>query len=422
MSSAASLVSDLAGSIACEPSAEPSSTLRWPRPTTTSTAIHAHWDLFSGAAGDMMLAACLDAAGDDRDDLLRYIIQCLNQGMPEIAKEFDIVCQQVWRGSGSIAAKHVKVHSIYDHAAAPVPEKKSSGRDARANDHSDGHDINGAHHHIHHHHEHNHGHEHSHHHAHHYPTSDEVSKLADRPAAVDTQASNHSHDGHAHSHSHSPTKASTPVRNLPQIRQMLLDASEIWIPQWVKTTAIDCFTELAKAEALVHAATNMDAVHFHEVGAVDSIVDTVGTLLALYCMGATSSFSSSPLPLGQGMVHTQHGILPVPAPAALQLMVGLPITSGPPGVTGELVTPTGAALLRTLLRQGSNNTSEIAHGRIPEGFILRAIGVGAGTKDFAQHPNVLRLLFGEIPNHSPNSVDSTACASTMSDMLQEGTS
>lgn len=168
---------------------------------------------------------------------------------------------------------------------------------------------------------------------------------------------------------------------------MLQDADDAHIDPWVKSKAIATFTELAKAEAKTHGADGIDAIHFHEVGAVDSIVDTVGTLVALHYLKATS-FSCSRIPLGEGTVWTDHGILPVPAPATLRLLVGMPTCPGPQGVvTGELVTPTGAALLRALCF--GNTTSR------PPCFTIRTIGIGAGTKDFEKHPNILRLLIGD---------------------------
>lgn len=153
-----------------------------------------------------------------------------------------------------------------------------------------------------------------------------------------------------------------------------------------------------------------------EVGAVDSIVDTVGTLLMLHYLGVDLgdndkkvAVTCSALPLGEGTVWTDHGLLPVPAPATLRLMVGMPTCPGPKGVTGELVTPTAAALLRVLTGVSSSsstayknhNDSDVTTawqptkipGR-PPCMIPCAIGVGAGTKDFERHPNVLRLILG----------------------------
>ncbi|CAJ1959508.1 unnamed protein product [Cylindrotheca closterium] len=212
----------------------------------------------------------------------------------------------------------------------------------------------------------------------------------------------HSHDhgssggGHNHSHDHHGTSSlsnnnNSKLRNLPEIKQMLESAPASCIAPWVKTNAIAAFTELAEAEAHTHGASSIDAVHFHEVGAVDSIVDTVGTLIALHALGV-KSVSISKLPLGEGMVWTDHGLLPIPAPATLRLLIGMPTCRGPPGVTGELVTPTGAALLRALTLERALKLK----GRPPDDFVLKQVGIGAGTKNFDKHPNILRLMLGTV--------------------------
>jgi uncharacterized protein (DUF111 family) len=199
---------------------------------------------------------------------------------------------------------------------------------------------------------------------------------------------------------------------------MLREADILHIPPIVSSLAISAFTELAHAEMHTHGASSIDTVHFHEVGAVDSIVDTVGTLLALHHLGVNlgddtknrSAVSCSRLPLGEGTVWTDHGLLPVPAPATLRLLVGMPTCPGPKGVTGELVTPTAAALLRVLTGSHLSNkderhkscywkSKEVA-GRPPH-FTPRAVGIGAGTKDFENHANILRLVLGDdIPNET----------------------
>lgn len=324
----------------------------WTKP---EEAFHAHFDCFSGAAGDMMLASCIDAAGDKGKDLLRYVISSLQQGLPEIAEEFSMASSIVWRGSGSIAATYVEVRSVYNHESAPVPQRQPLRFD---HDHSHDHTT--------HENSHTHSHEHVHTHEHSHSKSNET-------------------NGEEHNHSHANKTTTGPLRNFPQIKKMLLNASEMFIPIWVKENAIAAFSELAHAEAHVHGAKSIDQVHFHEVGAIDSIVDTVGTLLALHALGVVT-VSCSRLPLGEGTVRTAHGILPVPAPATLWLMQGMPTTPGPPGITGELVTPTAAALLRVLTKERT--------GRPPR-MILHSTGIGAGTKNFSQHPNVLRLLLGK---------------------------
>lgn len=334
--------------------------------------LHAHFDCFSGAAGDMMLAACLDAAGSDCDRLCDHIGQCLSEGIPVLAGEFRIRLSRVWRGPGSLAAKYVKVESVYGHKAAPVPLRANNDAAAAAATTTA---TDATHSHAHH----------SHSHA-----------SPPRHAQV-------GFEGH-HEHEHS-SSSSGPLRSLPEIRSMLQNASDAWIPHWVKETAIQTFTQLALAEAAVHGAESEDHVHFHEVGAIDSIVDTVGTLLALYFLGV-KSVSCGKLPLGEGHVKTDHGILPVPTPATLCLLIGMPTTKGPPKAVGELVTPTGAALLQVLTR-----LHPVAPLGEPPSFTLRHVGVGAGTKDYRYHPNILRVMLGELSKRdSDKSGDSESSA------------
>jgi uncharacterized protein (DUF111 family) len=371
----------------------------WEQPE--SEVYHAHFDCFSGAAGDMMLSACLDAAGDDREKLLKHITRCLEQGMPDLKGEFSILPRQVWRGIGSISGLHIQVQSKYNHAAAPVP---SSVHD---HNHDNGSSHSHQHQHEHQHEQqyrHEHEHEHEHHHSH-QASSPPEGKSADKSQEQqeDESAGHHSHthshsqgthshgsQAHTHSHAHESSSSIGPLRNLPEIKRMLNEAPTEFIPNWVKEKGIKAFTELARAEARTHGATTIEDVHFHEVGAVDSIVDTIGTLLALHALGV-ATISCSRLPLGEGTVWTDHGLLPVPAPATLRLMVGMPTCPGPKGITGELVTPTAAALLRVLVQ--SSPSSQVL-GR-PPAFTPRKIGIGAGTKDFEKHPNILRLILGD---------------------------
>ncbi len=141
------------------------------------------------------------------------------------------------------------------------------------------------------------------------------------------------------------------------------------------------FSRLGEAEALVHNLP-LEKVHFHEVGAVDAIVDIVGACIGFELLGI-EEFVCSALNVGGGRVETQHGTLPVPAPATAELLRGAPIFST--GITRELVTPTGAAIASTLATQW---------GAMPP-MTTAAIGYGAGSADLAEQPNVLRLFVGE---------------------------
>lgn len=141
------------------------------------------------------------------------------------------------------------------------------------------------------------------------------------------------------------------------------------------------FTRLAESEAKVHNLP-VEQVHFHEVGAVDSIVDIVGAAIGFDLLGI-DEFACSPLDVGAGQVMTAHGLLPVPAPATADLLKGAPVYTS--GIQKELVTPTGAAIATTL---------STSYTKIPE-MTLTTIGYGAGSMDFPEKANVMRLLIGE---------------------------
>lgn len=141
------------------------------------------------------------------------------------------------------------------------------------------------------------------------------------------------------------------------------------------------FKIIAVAEAKVHGTT-IDKVHFHEVGAIDSICDIVGSLVSLNYLGIEKVICS-PLPIGTGTIQSAHGVLPLPAPATLEILKEVPIRET--SIEGELVTPTGAALAVSL-------SSEFK--QYPD-MVVKNTGYGMGEKDFG-HPNVLRVVIGEI--------------------------
>jgi uncharacterized protein (TIGR00299 family) protein len=167
-------------------------------------------------------------------------------------------------------------------------------------------------------------------------------------------------------------------RHLPGILKMIQSAG---LPDAVKRQASSVFERLGRAEADVHQVP-IEKVHFHEVGAIDSIADIAGACLGMHLLGV-DAIVSSPLNLGSGTVKTEHGVLPVPAPATAALVSGHPVYARGPAV--ELTTPTGAAVATTLAER---------FGVLPPMKIERT-GYGAGDHDFAEHANVLRLILGE---------------------------
>lgn len=167
-------------------------------------------------------------------------------------------------------------------------------------------------------------------------------------------------------------------RHIEDVRALLAAAP---IPPQVRDTANQVFTALAEEEGTIHGVA-IDEVHLHEVGAVDAILDVVGSVWGLSELGV-SRVCCGTISLGDGFVKAAHGVLPVPAPATLRLLEGHTVRPGPEG-TGELVTPTGAALIKIL-----------SSGRPPMRYVPRCSGYGAGTKDLLGRVNALRLTLAE---------------------------
>jgi hypothetical protein len=171
-------------------------------------------------------------------------------------------------------------------------------------------------------------------------------------------------------------EAHQPHRRYSEIRDMIAAAG---LAERVTRIAQEIFAVLARAEARVHGATVED-VHFHEVGAVDSIVDIVGIAAAVAHLGA--DVSCSPLPLGSGFVETRHGTLPLPAPATLFLLEGVPVYGT--DIEAELVTPTGAAVIKACAR---------GFGPLPP-MVVEGVGFGAGSRGHPPRPGLLRAVLG----------------------------
>jgi uncharacterized protein (TIGR00299 family) protein len=171
-------------------------------------------------------------------------------------------------------------------------------------------------------------------------------------------------------------QAKQPERKPREISKIILSSK---LDKDVKEKAVRIFTRLAEAEAIAHGEP-LDKVHFHEVGAVDAIIDICGTVSGLKLMGIDDIYSS-PLPLGKGNITTSHGQMPVPAPATAVLVRGVPVKIG--NIDSELTTPTGAAILTTLATFSD-----------PGQFDISAVGYGAGSKVLEGPPNLLRVMIG----------------------------
>ena len=180
----------------------------------------------------------------------------------------------------------------------------------------------------------------------------------------------HEHEGHHHGHHHGRSAAELTGT---------IEAAEL--DDALKGSSVAIISKLAEAEAKIHGTTP-EEIHFHEVGGLDTIVDIVGAVVGVRELGIERLYCS-PLPLGHGYVECAHGLMPLPAPATLELLRGVPTV--PLDVEGETVTPTGAVLAAMLADEFGP----------PPAFVVDRIGYGAGTADFDPLPNVVRLWLGE---------------------------
>jgi uncharacterized protein (TIGR00299 family) protein len=289
-------------------------------------------ECFAGLSGDMLLGALVDAGVSSA--LLQQTTTSLNLGATLV---FDSVDRS------GISARKARVLVGGDDADA---KHNHGGHDADAPHNHDGNEADAAHDHAH-----PHDHDHDHHHSHDHPHS-------------------HSHEhSSSHTHQHSP--------NLPAIREILNKAP---LATDTRTLALRAFELLGQAEAAIHNVP-LDQVHFHEVGAVDAIVDITCAAVGLTSLNVDRWYCS-PVNVGSGYVDCAHGRFPVPAPATASLLRGIPTHSEGPAM--ELVTPTGAALLRALGCEFTRPTAAFEH-----------IGYGAGSRNPKRFPNVLRISIGE---------------------------
>ena len=308
-----------------------------------------YFECYSGISGDMTVAALLDLGADRK---------VLEDGLASLGIDG-------YRLSFSRANKNgidaydfcVELTETEEH-----PHDHDHGHGEHPHEHPHDHDHGHGEHPHEHPHDHDHGHgEHPHEHPH----------IHDHSHGVQPHGVGESAHIHAHPHVH---------RGLPEILAIIDSGA---ITKGAKAIAKKIFYVVAEAEAKVHGKP-IDEVHFHEVGAVDSIVDIVGAAICLDNLGIEKVYAS-PLYEGTGYVRCQHGLMPVPAPATAQICANYHIPLKITANKGEMVTPTGAAIIAALADQFS----------LPDVFVPEKIGVGAGKKDFVC-ANVLRVyLLGE---------------------------
>ncbi|HNW33817.1 MAG TPA: nickel pincer cofactor biosynthesis protein LarC [Candidatus Ozemobacteraceae bacterium] len=316
-----------------------------------------YWDCFAGIAGNMAVASLLDLGADPerlRSELAKLPFPEGGLGLSIRTVLKDGIKATYFNTHDDEAAAHED--PLHDHTL-PQPDTHD-----HTHCHDHGFDLGNRQEYGH-----THCHDHDHIDAHAHPHEH------DAPLKLDDE-----HHSQEHPHQHRHSHVLSPERGFREIRE-LIEAAKY--PAGVVDRALACFTALAEAEAEIHGATP-DTVHFHEVGARDSIADIVGAALCLDELGITS-VHVSPVHVGRGFINCSHGRMPVPAPATALLLRGFEIYSLPE-IEGELTTPTGAALLRGLR----------AKPGMPAGFVPDRIGTGAGSRKFAV-PNVLRAFVGK---------------------------
>ncbi len=293
-----------------------------------------------GAAGDMLLASLAELTGD-----VKACEEKLNSiGIPDVTYEFEKSVKCGIEGTHA----HVAVHGVEE--------------DEHMHEHAHEHEV----------HEHHHDHEHEHGHDHHHDEHEH--------AHAHTHEHDHDHDGHSHEHHHHHTHMSD-IENI---------IGGINVSDKVKSDALAVYGLIAEAESKAHGKPITD-IHFHEVGTMDAVADIVGVCVLLEQI-APAKIIVSPLATGFGSVRCAHGILPVPAPATASIIEGIPTYSG--DVEGELLTPTGAALLKHFA--DSFGTRPV--------MAIEKTGYGMGKKDFAK-ANMLRTFLGEADNESDKVVE-----------------
>ena len=300
----------------------------------------AYLECFSGMSGDMFLGALVDAGVAPR--LLEETVAALGIGAR-------LEVSRVVR-SGISATKV----DVYIDGEKDLPREQYWERQTTAHNE----------------HEHRHGHhEHDHHEGKH--SHQDAESRASRPLPHEHSVSHE----HPHSHAHG--------RGLTEIREIISAAA---ISETARKTALAIFEALGRAEAKIHNAS-VESVHFHEVGSVDAMVDIVCAAVGAEAL-RVDEIVCSPLNVGGGTVKCAHGTIPVPAPATVELLGDAPVYSS--GVLAELVTPTGAAIVKTLASR---------FAAFPEMKIEKS-GYGAGSRDFPGHPNVVRLTVGETASNA----------------------
>jgi pyridinium-3,5-bisthiocarboxylic acid mononucleotide nickel chelatase len=312
-----------------------------------------YYDCFSGISGDMNLGALIDL-GVDKDYLIKELAKLNVSGY-----RVDVTTDERKGITGTKVKVRLESEEHEHHHNHGEEHGHHQHEHKHSHDHGHHHDEEHDHHHQHgeqehyHHHDHVHNHEHGHHHE-------------------------HAHEEHVHGHE----SGEHHHRNLKDVEAIINNSS---LSDKVKKLSLKMFLKVAEAEAKIHGKALMD-VHFHEVGALDSIVDIIGSAICLDYLKIDKVMSAS-VELGGGFVKCAHGLFPVPAPATSEILKGVPVKLG--AVQVETTTPTGAAILAATVDEFTDKKE----------FTINKVAYGIGHRDTVI-PNVLRVYLGEIKEKS----------------------
>ncbi len=329
------------------------------------------YDCFSGISGDMNLGAMLDL-GVDRDILTEGLNKLELQGW-----HLEITTDQ----RHGITGTRVTVVTEEDH------DQNHGDEPDRGHMHT---------HHSDHEHRDDHSREHAGDHSHEHHHGDNVH------AGSQNHDDNHSHHHYGDPEPEKAAKHLHPHRNLADIEKIINGST---LGSKIKSTALGIFRHIAEAEAAVHDKP-VSEIHFHEVGAIDSIIDIVGAAICFEALAVDRVYVSV-LELGGGMVRCAHGVMPVPAPATARIIKGFPVHTG--GVDFEATTPTGAAIIAAMAEPLPEDIS----------YIITRSGYGIGQKNNPSRPNILRIILAESAEERPRGHNALLVECNIDDMNPE---
>jgi uncharacterized protein (TIGR00299 family) protein len=332
------------------------------------------YDCFSGISGDMNLGAMLDL-GVDRDILIEGLNKLELQGW-----NLEITADQRHGITGTKVTVLTEEDYVHNHEDEPAGDRTHTHQSDREPDDNHIHENSG-------------GHSHEHHVDHQHTDSHHQENI---------RSPHHEHHHHGDPEPEEAGGGRHPHRNLADIEKIINGSS---LDSKIKDTSLGIFRHIAEAEAAVHGKP-VSEIHFHEVGAIDSIIDIVGAAICFEALAVDRVYASV-VELGGGMVRCAHGVMPVPAPATARIISGFPVHTG--GVDFEATTPTGAAIIAAMAEPIPADLS----------YVILKSGYGIGQKNNPSRPNILRIMLAESDGERPRGHNAMLAECNIDDMNPE---